>query len=157
MTASVEHGSFTIERTYPATPQRVFAAWSRREQKNPWFGEGDDFLASVERYSLDFRLGGHEVLKGMASRNRTFVNDATFHDIVQDERIIVSYEVLVDGRRISVSVMTVELAPVQEGTHLVVTEQGAFLDGLDTNAQRVLGATDSLDQLGTYLERAQAA
>jgi hypothetical protein len=33
----------------------------------------------------------------------------------------------------------------------VLTEQGAFLDNLDTNAQREEGARDSLDKLGEYL------
>jgi hypothetical protein len=40
---------------------------------------------------------------------------------------------------------------VPEGTRLVLTEQGAFLDGLDTNAQRQEGAADSLDKLGAFL------
>ena len=48
--------------------------------------------------------------------------------------------------------MTIELEPVPDGTRLVLTEQGAFLDGLDTNEQRQEGATDMLDQLGEYLK-----
>jgi uncharacterized protein YndB with AHSA1/START domain len=30
---SVTHGSFSVERTYPAAPQRVFAAWATLEAK----------------------------------------------------------------------------------------------------------------------------
>ena len=40
---SVTHGSFTVERTYPCAPARVFAAWASRDAKNAWFGEGDDY------------------------------------------------------------------------------------------------------------------
>ena len=63
-----------------------------------------------------------------------------------------SYDVSIDGRRTSVSLMTVEFDGVPGGTRLVLTEQGAFLDGLDSNAQREEGALDSLAKLGQYLE-----
>ncbi len=151
---SVVHGSFSIERTYPATPQRVFAAWASQPEKDRWFGEGDDFLASTERYTLDFRVGGRERLAGTLPDGRTFSYDALYQDIVDDERFVASYDVCIGGRRMSVSLMTVEVAGVPGGTRLLLTEQGAFLDGLDTNVQREEGARDSLDQLGEYL-RAQ--
>lgn len=51
----------------------------------------------------------------------------------------------------SVSLMTVELAPDSGGTKIVLTERGAFFDGLDSSAQREEGARDSLAQLGDYL------
>jgi uncharacterized protein YndB with AHSA1/START domain len=149
---SVAHGSFSVERTYPAPPERVFAAWAIRSAKNAWFGEGDDFLASTDEYTLDFRVGGHERLAGTMPGGRTFTYDAFYQDIVDDRRIIASYDVCIDGTRTSVSLMTVELMPVAEGTRLVLTEQGAFLDGLDSNEQRQEGAVDSLDQLDEYLK-----
>jgi uncharacterized protein YndB with AHSA1/START domain len=149
---SVAHGSFTIERTYPATPGRVFAAWASQPVKNEWFGEGDDFLATTDQYTLDFRVGGHERLGGTMPNGRTFDYTAVYHDIVDDQRIVASYDVRIDGRRVSVSLMTIELIGVSEGTRLVLTEQGAFLDGLDANDERQDGAADSLEQLGKYLQ-----
>jgi uncharacterized protein YndB with AHSA1/START domain len=151
---SVEHGSFSIEHRYAAPPERVFAAWSIESEKDRWFGAGDDFLASTDAYSLDFRVGGHERLAGTMPGGRAFSYDAIYQDIVEDRRIVMSYDVCVDGRRNSVSLMTVELTPVLAGTRLLLTEQGAFLDGLDSNVQREEGARDSLDKLASYL-RAQ--
>jgi uncharacterized protein YndB with AHSA1/START domain len=148
---SVTHGSFSIERTYPASPERVFAAWSSQPEKNQWFGEGDDFLATTDQFTLDFRVGGHERLEGAFANGRRFSYDAVYHDIVDGRRIVVSYEVCIDGRRNSVSLMTVEIDGVDGVTRLVLTEQGAFLDGLDSNEQRQEGALDSLDKLGGYL------
>jgi uncharacterized protein YndB with AHSA1/START domain len=148
---SVAHGSFSIDRTYAATPRRVFDAWSSQPVKNQWFGEGDDFLASTDEYTLDFSVGGLERLGGELPNGRMFGYTAVYHDIVDEQRIVVSYDVRIDGRRVSVSLMTVELSAVPEGTRLVLTEQGAFLDGLDSNDQRQEGAADSLDKLGEYL------
>jgi uncharacterized protein YndB with AHSA1/START domain len=151
--SSVAHGSFTIERTYPVPPGRVFAAWSSQPAKTPWFGEDDEFLATTGGYTLDFRVGGHERLDGRLHSGATFAYHAFYQDIVEDRRIVAAYDVLIGDRRVSVSLMTVELVPVAGGTRLVLTEQGAFLDGLDTNAQREEGARDSLDKLARYLRK----
>lgn len=150
---SVAHGDFTIERIYPTSPERVFAAWASESAKNQWFGEGDDFLAPTDLYILDFRVGGHERLEGSLPDGRKFSYDGIFHDIVPDRRIIASYDVSINGHRNSVSLMTVDFMDETTGTRLVLTEQGAFLDGLDSNDQRQEGALDSLNKLGEYLRR----
>ena len=87
---------------------------------------------------------------------KSFGYEAVYQDIVDGERFVASYDVRVDGQRISVSLMTVELTAVPAGTKLVLTEQGAFLDSLDSNAQRIEGATDMLDKLGQHLERSRS-
>lgn len=148
MTRSVVHDSFAIERTYPAPPERVFAAWATLEAKSQWFG--DDEIDSVSDHTLDFRAGGREHVSGVAG-DMKFDFEATYHDIVPNERIVWSYEMHLNGARISVSVGTVELTPAPGGTTLVMTEQGAFLDGLDTNEQRRAGTEELLNNLGNYL------
>ncbi len=55
---SAKHSTFTLERTYAASPAAVFAAWSDRDTKAKWFAADDD------RYSLDFRVGGTEAVHG---------------------------------------------------------------------------------------------
>lgn len=145
---SVVHDSFTLERTYPAPAERVFAAWTTLEAKSRWFGSeaGIDLV----EHTLDFRVGGREHLAARAE-GKMFDFDATYYDIVDNERIVWAYDMRMDGRRISVSTGTVEIRPVPGATTLVLTEQGVFLDGLDTNAQRSEGTQQFLDNLGTYL------
>ena len=53
--------------------------------------------------------------------------------------------------------MTVEINGEGNETQLVLTEQGAFWDGIDSNDQRKVGATDMLDQLGQHLSLATSA
>ena len=146
---SVVHDTFVIERTYPAAPERVFAAWATKAAKSQWFGADDD--GTTEEHSLDFRVGGREHLSGKITDGPTFRYDALYQDIVNGERAVWSYDMHLDGRRISVSVATLEITGVPGGARLVFTEQGAFLDGLDTSAQRAEGTKEMLDKLGDVL------
>jgi uncharacterized protein YndB with AHSA1/START domain len=149
---SVVHDRFDIERTYPVAPDRVFAAWANLEFKRQWFN-GDGEPGSIGEHTLDFRVGGGEHLIGHIAGGPTFRYDAVFQDIVDGERIVWSYDMHLDDRRISVSVATVEISGVPGGSRLVLTEQGAFLDGLDTNAQRHQGTEELADALGAWLTR----
>ena len=148
--SSVVHDSFRIERTYPAAPERVFAAWATLAAKSQWFGEDEHI---TDEHTLDFRVGGRERLVGNVPDGPRFEFDATYQDIVENSRVIWSYDMHLDDRRISVSVATVELTGVPGGTQLVMTEQGAFLDGLDTNDQRRQGTEEFLGSLGEFLAR----
>lgn len=156
--SSVTHGSFTIDRTYPVTPAEVFDVWARHDAKDRWFASAQDFLATKEAYTLDFRVGGAEHLEGRLPSGRRFRYDAVHQDIVPNERIVMSYDVRIDDRRISVSLMTVEITPADAGATLTITEQGVFLDGLDDNAEREIGARSNLDSIEQYFaERAAVA
>ncbi len=151
---SVDHGEFTIERSYDAPPSRVFAAWATPEAKGRWFVGPDDWESSD--HDLDFRVGGREHLSGGEEGGTGYSYDALYWDIVPDERIVSTYEMYQGDARISVSVATIELKPEGEGTRLVYTEQGAFLDGLDTPEAREQGTGGLLDALGKAVE-SQAA
>jgi uncharacterized protein YndB with AHSA1/START domain len=147
--SSVVHDSFSIERSYPVSPDRVFAAWATIDAKTQWFGN-EEGIEPVGEHTLDFRVGGGEHLSAKAE-GMLFDFDATYYDIVENERIVWSYDMRMDGRRISVSLATVEISPAAGGAKLVVTEQGAFLDGLDTNEQREEGTRQFLDNLAAFL------
>jgi uncharacterized protein YndB with AHSA1/START domain len=146
---SVTHDTFAIERDYEAPPERTFAAWAEPEAKAGWFPIADD---PDSGYEFDFRVGGREVGSGKVEGS-TFKYEAVYQDIVPNERIVYSYDMHMDGTRISVSLATVEFKADGDGTRLVFTEQGAFLDGLDTAEQRQQGTGTLLDALGEELQR----
>jgi uncharacterized protein YndB with AHSA1/START domain len=150
MTArSVEHATFVVEREYAVSPERAFAAWADPEAKARWYVDPD---AQLE---LDFRVGGRERSQGAAPDGRAYTYEALFQDIVPAQRIVYSYDMHVEGTRISVSLATVEFTPVGDnGTRLVFTEQGVYLDGHETPASRAEGMGSLLDRLGKELQRA---
>jgi uncharacterized protein YndB with AHSA1/START domain len=151
MTRTVAHDTFVIERPYAASPARVFAAFADPAQKVRWWG--DDGIEKGSSHTIDFRVGGSESMRGnIPGGGTTFTYDAVYQDIVADERIVYSYEMTMNGRRISVSVATLEfIAAAGGGTQFILTEQGAYLDGLDTSAIREQGTRDLLELLAGFL------
>jgi uncharacterized protein YndB with AHSA1/START domain len=149
---TVTHASFTLERVYPAAPARVFDAFADHAKKKKWFGgEQSDTWTKIED-TMDFRVGGTDRHIGKVKDGPRVEFYATYQDIVPNERIIYSYDMLFDGKRISVSLETIELKPDGKGTRLKMVEQGAFLDGFDDPNLREKGTLDLLDALGRALE-----
>jgi uncharacterized protein YndB with AHSA1/START domain len=148
---SAVHGTFSIERTYEAAPARVFRAWADPAAKARWFVGPADWTL-LERF-IDFRVGGKERLSGRKGSGVVSTFDASYHDIVPDQRIVYCYAMQLDDERISVSLATVELRPAGTGTRLTFTEQAAFLDGYDDGGSRERGTRILLEQLGAELKR----
>jgi uncharacterized protein YndB with AHSA1/START domain len=147
----VVHGTFSVERTYPSPPSRVFAAFSDREMKRRWFAEGEGW--EIDEFAVDFRVGGHEVSRFRFEGGAPMGNDTVYLDIVPDRRIVFAYTMTVGGGRISVSLATVEIAPSGGGSRLVYTEQGAFFDGADKPEGREAGCRELFERLGEELRR----
>ena len=147
---SATHGTFAIERIYDSSPARVFKAWADPAAKARWFVGPTDWQL-LER-AIDFRVGGKERLSGRKGSGIVSTFDAVYHDIVPNERIIFAYSMTVGEKRISSSLATVQFKPAGDGTQLVFTEQGAFLDGLDSVGPREAGWKDLLNALGRALK-----
>ena len=151
----VIHDTFEIERTFPASPSRVFAAFASKEAKDAWGDTGDLTEPGPDAgdSEFDFRIAGRERF-GIGFQGTSFRYDALYYDIVPDQRIIYSYEMYANDARISVSVATIEFAATPEGTALTWTEQGAYLDGFDGPEAPQLrrgGTAEMLDGLAKYL------
>jgi len=147
--STVAHDTFVIERTYHVPVTQVFGAWAEPILKARWFAGSADALGAG--YDLDFRVGGREVNRAGPPGGPVYTYQSEFHDIVPEQRIIYTYEMYADETRISVSVATVQFRSRDATTQLVLTEQGVFLDGHDTAAQREEGTRILLDSLAAIL------
>jgi len=149
---SAVHATFHLERTYDAPAERVFNALSDEAAKSKWFSGAEGQWQLLER-RMDFRVGGRERLKGRWQGGAASTFDAVYHDIIPNERIVYTYEMHLDDKKISVSLATLQLKPAGAGrTTLMVTEQGAFLDGHDDAGSREHGTGALLDRLGASLK-----
>lgn len=147
-------GNFTIEKRYPTTPSKVFAACADPLRKKSWYAESDTH--EITAFESDFRVGGAERLAYRFGPSTPFpgvelTNDGLFHDIVDQQRIVISSRMAIAGRPISVALETLEIAEAGGETCLTCTFQGVFFEGADGPAMREQGWRDLLDRLGRAL------
>ncbi len=143
------HTSFTIERQFAASPQAVFQAWADPVAKRRW---SDCHPENTTDYSLDFRPHGRESHRVVYPGGNVQLIEKFFFDIVQGQRIVFAYDISVDGRRLSVSLVTVQFLPVREGTRMSYMEQLTYLDGHEDKAERLRGTEEGLDRLVLELQ-----
>jgi uncharacterized protein YndB with AHSA1/START domain len=150
--SSVKHTSFVIDRQFDASPERVFAAWSDPEAKRRW----SDCHADLpdNEYSLDFRPGGVEIHRVVYPNGSVQRVQKRFFDIVPNARIIFGYDIRLDSRRLSVSLVTVQLERARAGTRMLMTEYIAYLDGHEDLEERIRGTNEGLDRLDLELKTA---
>ena len=154
---SVIHSTFVIERSYPAKPERVFAAFADPAKKRRWFVEGSGH--EVEHYELDFRVGGKErarfrfTKEGTPLKGIACTNDTSYLDIVPDHRVVFASTMTVGEKCISASLVTFEFLPSETGTDLIFTHQGAFFEGADGPEMREAGWRKLLEQLTEEFRR----
>lgn len=148
---STTHATFVIEREYPHPPAKVFAAYADPKSKAKWFVGPDDWDKSDHK--LDFRVGGKESVSGGPPGGAVHKMSGVYWDIVENERIVIAYEMHRGATRISVSLGTTELKPSGAGTKFTYTEQGVYLDGHDDAGSREHGTRELLKQLDHYLAK----
>ena len=148
--STVVHDTFTLERAYPFSVERVFAFLADPLKKRRWFNASDSH--SIEAFDMDFREGGAErtvyrLNEKTPRPGAAATNEARYEDIVKDVRIVMSSSMLLDGRRISTSLVTFELFEYRGSTHLILTHQGVFYEGSDGPDMRKMGWRILLDRL----------
>jgi uncharacterized protein YndB with AHSA1/START domain len=121
--------------------------------KRRWLAEGEGW--TVNKFTLDFRVGGSEISRFRYLDGPEITYDAVIQDIVPDRRIVFAYRMAIGPNPISVSLSTVELAPSGNGTRLIYTEQGAYFDDADAPKSREEGSRGLLEKLGEELQNSR--
>jgi uncharacterized protein YndB with AHSA1/START domain len=136
----VTHSTFTLERRYPASVERVFEAWANPEARKRWMAQGAE-------HSQDFVVGGLETVKGFDGQGRPLTYEARYAEIVPNERILTTSTLHTEDRLSTVSVTSVEFQAEDAGTLLMLTEHGVYVAGQEQPAWREHGTGQQLDTL----------
>ena len=147
---SILQACFTLTRDIAAPVERTFAAFADPAQKRAWFTDGPDWETTDAAF--DFRVGGIEVAEGKFHGGPLSRWVATYTDIVENDRIVLTYDMWLDDRHISTSVATYEFEAIDGGTRFTHTEHGVHLDGIDTPTEREEGTREIIEALAKHLE-----
>jgi uncharacterized protein YndB with AHSA1/START domain len=147
---TIVHNTFVVERTYPVTVERAYAAFADPALKRRWYAARDPH--DVETFEQDFRVGGIERLQYRLGNDSPFpgaeiLNEGTFQDIVPHERIVIATTMSFQAKRVSTSLVTFQFIAGEGQTDLIVTHQGVFFEGADGSQRREEGWRALLERL----------
>lgn len=153
--AAAVHSTFVVERSFPKPPDKVFDAFADPAKKRRWFAEGrahdivafemDFCVDGVERFTYRFREGTPFPGVVVDNRNR-------FQDIAPNRRIVISQAMDFANRRVSATLVTIELVSTEKGTDLICTHQGVFFEGSGGPELRQQGWITLFERLARELE-----
>ena len=142
---TLAHATIVMERTYNASPARVFAAWESVEARQRWSAPADGIRIVYEQ--SEFFEGGSDVSRCVEPGNQDYVATVNYLDIKRDKRLVFAEAVAHGEKRVSAALISVELTPVGASTRLNLTMQIASFDEAGMEAGYQFGWNAALDNL----------
>ena len=113
-----------IRRTFPASRERVFRAWTRPEELNRWSAPRD----AVATTEVDLRVGGRYRIVMRGPDGRTYSVGGVYREVDPPSRLVYTWKW--EGTPDAVdSVVTVEFLERGRSTEVVLRHAGLTDDG----------------------------
>ena len=109
--------SARIERTFKASPEKVFQAWTQSDVMSRWICTGPVYVVSC---SIDARVGGGYRIHMRDPRGEDHIVSGTYDEVVPNQRLVFSWSWITTPDR--QSRVSVDLAAAAGGgCHLTLT------------------------------------
>ena len=142
-TGQAEALTLRLERAIPASPERVYAAWTQPELMNRWMSPRGLTVTDAE---MDLRVGGRWRVVMREPGGATHEAGGTYREVTPPRRLVYTHSwTAAGGGRTPQTVLTVEIEPVGTGSRVVLTQVG-FADEASRDGHGV-GWGSSLDRL----------
>jgi uncharacterized protein YndB with AHSA1/START domain len=149
--SSVARDRIVLERTYRASPDRVFRLWEDVEARARW---SKPFPEMDLVYDIhDFRVGGTDTYRCGLDGHFNWAAEIQYLDIVRDKRLIYSERMAEEGKPQSAALITVEFFARGKETLQVVTIDILTLDGSSMLDGYAGSWAPVLDNIALELER----
>lgn len=148
MATADSHSGVTLrlERTYKASPERVFDAWVRAEAVAEWFAPSKDFATVVTE--LDAQPGGRYRVEMRDPSGAAHVVGGVYQELTRPTTLAMTWAW--EGQEeFGLSLVTVQLSPDGTGTRLVLLHQQLPSDA--ARAEHEKGWTGCLGRLEPFL------
>jgi uncharacterized protein YndB with AHSA1/START domain len=145
------HSTLVFEREISASTQAVFAAFADPVARAQWGTPSDTAVVIYDE--SDFREGGQDRFRCGSRANPNIFGVTHYLDIAVNRRVVSSETLIVDDRRLCVSLTTLELNPDGNNTRLKHTTQLASFIGEDMVKGHATGTNASLDSLVRFFQK----
>lgn len=148
---SLKHGTISLERTFEASPEEVFAAWESDEARRFWGSPSDTI--ELRHDAADFSVGGQDISACVSEGRDLFRVLTRYLDIVRDRRIVFTEVIESDGKPLGACLVSAEILAEPGGTRLIVTVQTAAFDDSALQDGVEEGWSSALDRLVALLTK----
>jgi uncharacterized protein YndB with AHSA1/START domain len=140
------HDTIVLERTYNASPARVFGAWESVEARLRWSVPYPEAGAAYDQ--AEFKVGGLDIMRCGPKGDMRFLAHVRYLEIVRDRRIVMAESIAENGKTRAASLITIEFETAgPKATKQTVTMQVSALDGPGMLEGYSEGWTAALDNL----------
>ncbi len=144
--------SVYLERTFKASRERVFQAWTEADQIKKWFGPEEVVVRAAE---VDLRVGGAFRVEMIISESETVVHSGEYLEITPPSRLVYSW--ILDGqtcggseKQYGETQVTVEFEECDGATLVRLRHEG--LPSEQARKGHEYGWTGSFDKLAGHLD-----
>jgi len=137
--------SLHLTRRYPVAPEKVWRAWTDPQALSVWFGPGDG--QSVVRADMDVQVGGRYTIAFRTQDGEQHQVSGEYQEVLPPRRLRFTWAWQSTPDR--VSMVTIELRPVPQGTELEFRHERFADEAARENHER--GWTATLKKLDRFL------
>jgi uncharacterized protein YndB with AHSA1/START domain len=137
--------SVTLTRTYKASPEKVWQAWTSPKAMMEWIRPGEGFTAPV--VEIDLRVGGRYRLIMKSPPGEEFEATGVYREVVSHRKLVFTWASPSSEQE---TLVTLSFQPSGEGTLFELRHEG-LRDAEDRDSHRD-GWSNSLTSLERYLQ-----
>jgi uncharacterized protein YndB with AHSA1/START domain len=135
-----------VRRVFAAPRERVFRAWTDREQFSKWFGPSPDHATVVTEF--DVRPGGKYNVEITHKGGNVHKHGGVYREVKPPEKLVFTWN-WQNGADTSDTLVTLEFQDLGTSTVLVLTHER--FPNAEIREQHNQGWTGCLDQLAKFL------
>jgi len=131
-----------IRRSFTAPAERIFQAWTQKEQFSKWFSPTKEFKIIV--HAMDVRPGGNYRVEMQAPDGKLHIVAGIYREVNPPEKLVFSWSWETDPEHGETEV-SLEFVSVGKGTELTLTQR--FFPTRTARDEHYKGWTGCLDRL----------
>jgi uncharacterized protein YndB with AHSA1/START domain len=135
-----------INKTFTASREKVFQAWTKAEFLTQWFAPSDDFATEV--HELDVRVGGRYRVQMKSPEGRMHTVGGTYREIVPSKKLVFTWA-WEEESQWGETVVTLEFHDLERGTELILTQE--MFPSRDARDEHNKGWTGCLNRLAQFV------